>query len=128
MNFTICTADCTGNQANCLYPHRIVVDSPKVLQEAVKKDHVCAEYKDNYRSKDNFIKSDAVVMDIDNDHTDNPADFITAEKLDELLPDVDYVLVTSRHHMLAKGNLPAAPRYHIIFPVPAISSADTSSN
>lgn len=40
MNFVIYTADCTGNKANCDYPHRVEVDSPEVLQEAVKKDHV----------------------------------------------------------------------------------------
>lgn len=50
MNFVIYTADCTGNKANCDYPHRVEVDSPDFLQEAVKKDHVCAEYKGNYRS------------------------------------------------------------------------------
>lgn len=59
MNFVIYTADCTGNKANCDYPHRVEVDSSDVLQEAVKKDHVCAEYKDNYRNKDNFVTSNA---------------------------------------------------------------------
>lgn len=54
MNFVIYTADCTGNKANCDYPHRVEVDGPEVLQEAVKKDHVCAEYKGNYRSKINM--------------------------------------------------------------------------
>lgn len=44
MNFVIYIADCTGNKANCDYPHRVEVDSSDVLQEAVKKDHVCAEY------------------------------------------------------------------------------------
>ena len=71
MNFVIYTADCTGNKANCDYPHRVEVDSADVLQEAVKKDHVCAEYKGNYRSKDNFVTSNAIVMDVDNDHTDD---------------------------------------------------------
>ena len=65
MNFVIYTADCTGNKANCDYPHRVEVDSPDVLQKAVKKDHVCAEYKGNYRSKDNFVTSNAIVMDVD---------------------------------------------------------------
>ena len=55
MKFVIYTASCTGNAANCDYPYKVEVDSPQVLQEAVKKDHVCASYKDNYRSKDNFI-------------------------------------------------------------------------
>ena len=124
MNFVIYTADCTGNKANCDYPHRVEVDSADVLQEAVKKDHVCAEYKGNYRSKDNFVTSNAIVMDVDNDHTDEPLEFITEAKMDEKFPDIDYCLVPSRHHMLPKGSHPAAPRFHVIFPVEAINNAD----
>ena len=124
MNFVIYTADCTGNKANCDYPHRVEVDSADVLQEAVKKDHVCAEYKGNYRSKDNFVTSNAIVMDVDNDHTDEPLEFITEAKMDEMFPDIDYCLVPSRHHMLPKGSHPAAPRFHVIFPVEAIYNAD----
>ena len=124
MNFIIYTANCTGNKANCDYPHRVEVDSPDVLQEAVKKDRVCAEYKGNYRSKDNFVTSNAVVMDVDNDHTDEPSEFITEAKMDEMFPDIDYCLVPSRHHMLPKGSHPAAPRFHVIFPVEAIDDAD----
>lgn len=124
MNFIIYTANCTGNAANCDYPNIVEVDSPQVLQEAVKKDHVCATYKDNYRSKDNFITSDVIVMDVDNDHTDNALEYITEEKMDEIFPDIDYCLVPSRHHMLPKGKLSAAPRFHAMFPVKAINDAE----
>lgn len=124
MNFVIYTANCTGNAVNCDYPHRVEVDSPEALKEAVKKDHVCAEYKSNYRSKDNFITSDVIVMDVDNDHTDDPSEFITEAKMDELFPDINYCLVPSRHHMLAKGSHPAAPRFHVMFPVDAISDPE----
>ena len=64
---------------NCTYPNKLPVSTPEQLKSAVVSDHVCAEYKDNYRSNDNFIKSDVLVMDIDNTHTDNPALFITPE-------------------------------------------------
>jgi putative DNA primase/helicase len=125
MKFVIYTASCTGNAANCDYPYKVEVDSPQVLQEAVKKDHVCASYKDNYRSKDNFISSDVIVMDVDNDHTENELEFITADKMDELFPDINYCLVPSRHHMLPKGKLPAAPRFHVMFPVEPINDAES---
>ena len=78
MNFVIYTASCTGNAANCDYPNKVVVNSPEALKAAVKKDHVCASYKDNYRGNDNFISSNVIVMDVDNDHTDKAEDFITA--------------------------------------------------
>ena len=61
-------------------------------------DHVCAKYKNNYRSIDNFLKSNVVVMDLDNDHTDDPDEWITAEKLEELLPDISYAVAPSRNH------------------------------
>lgn len=66
----------------------------------------------------------AIVMDVDNDHTDEPLEFITEAKMDEMFPDIDYCLVPSRHHMLPKGSHPAAPRFHVIFPVEAINNAD----
>lgn len=124
MKFTVFTANCTGNKGNCSYPNQVVVDSPEAIKAAAAFDHVCATYKDNYRGNDNFLQSDCIVMDIDNTHTDNPDEFITPEKMDELFSDVDYVLVPSRHHLQPKGGHPAAPRYHAFFPVEEISSKD----
>ena len=114
MQFTIFTANCTGKASNCDYPNKVEVTSAEVLQEAVKKDHVCASYKENKRGNDKFISSDVIVMDIDNDHTDDPSEYITESKMDELFPDINYCLVPSRHHMLEKGSHPAAPRYHVM--------------
>ncbi len=123
MQFTIFTADCTGNASNRDYPNKVEIADAGALQEAVQKDHVCALYKENRRSNDNFISSDVIVMDIDNDHTDDPAEYITESKMDELFPDINYCLVPSRHHMLEKGSHPAAPRYHVMFPVQVITDA-----
>ena len=63
MQLIIYTADCTGNAKNCKYPHRAIVINADELQTAVSRDHVCAEYQGNYRSVDNFISSNGVVMD-----------------------------------------------------------------
>lgn len=62
-------------------------------------------------------------MDIDNDHTDDPAEFITESKMDERFPDINYCLVPSHHYMLEKGTHSSAPRYHVTFPVEAITVA-----
>lgn len=43
-----------------------------------------------------------MVIDIDNDHSENSTDWITTEKIELLFEDVDYVLTTSRHHMISK--------------------------
>ena len=116
MELILYTADCTGIPSNCVYPHEVVVDSKEKMVEAIEKDHVCAKYKNNYRSNENFMEANGFFMDNDNDHTDNPAEFITAEKLSEMLADVDHVIVPSRHNMLPKGSKPAKPRQHIYFP------------
>ena len=50
MQVTICTANCVGQAGNCSYPNKVTVVTPEQLQEAVKKDHVCAEFKGNYLS------------------------------------------------------------------------------
>ena len=123
MNFVIYTAACTGKAANCDYPNRVEVTGPGVLKEAVKFDHVCARYEGNRRSNDNFLSSDVIVMDVDNDHTSLPSEFITVEKMDEMFSDISYCIVPSRHHLLPKGSSPAAPRFHVMFPVQEITDA-----
>ena len=117
MQFTLFSADCIGKAANCSYPHKVLVDDAMTMEGAVAHDHVCATYKNNYRNIANFQMSDVVPMDIDNDHSENPADWITEDKMDELFGSIDYVLVPSRHHMLTKDGKSARPRYHVYFPI-----------
>lgn len=128
MQLTICTANCTGNQKNCLYPNKRVVTSVDELKEAVKVDHVCAEYENNYRSADKFIKSDVIVMDCDNDHSDNPAEWITPDTLEDLMPDVSYAIAPSRNNMLPKDGKTARPKFHVYFSIDAVTDADTYAN
>lgn len=123
MQITMFTADCTGQAANCSYPNRRVVTTPEEMQEAVRFDHVCAEYKGNYRSIGNFARSDVVVMDIDNDHTEEPAEWITPERLDELLPDISYVIAFSRNHMKVKDGKMARPKFHVYFQITETTDA-----
>lgn len=121
MQFTIFDADCVGKAANCSYPHKVVVDNPTTMKGAVAHDHVCATYKNNYRNIDNFQMSDVIPMDIDNDHSEDPADWITEDKMDELFGSIDYALVPSRHHMLDKDGKSSRPRYHVYFPIETIN-------
>ena len=116
MQITLFTANCTGVKTNCIYPNKVVAESKAEMVEAIKRDHVCAKYTNNYRSNDNFEEAVGIFMDNDNDHSENPADWLTAEKLSELLCDVDHVIAPSRHNMLPKDNKAARPRQHIYFP------------
>lgn len=114
MKLTIYTADCTENAANVLYPHRVDAGNAEELAEAVSRDHVAAKYKNDYRSIENFEYATVIEMDCDNDHTEDPAEWLTPEKLaeDPDLGDVEFATTPSRHNMLPKGNKSARPRFH----------------
>ena len=123
MQITMFTANCVGQAANCSYPNRVKASTAEQLQQAIRFDHVCAEYKGNYRSIGNFLKSDVIVMDIDNDHSEDPADWITPEKLDEMLPDISYAIAFSRNHLKVKEGKAARPKFHVYFAVEAVTDA-----
>ena len=76
MRLVLQTANVVSDAKNCLYPNRVEAGNAAELQEAIKKDHVCGEYKKNYRSKENFIRSNVAVMDCDNDHSEDPEERI----------------------------------------------------
>lgn len=124
MKFTLYTADCTGNEANCLYPHKVIINSPEEFASAVARDHVTAAYKGNYRSNDNFLSADAIVWDCDNDFSKNPDDWVTPEKLAKgALADVSFAASPSRHNMLRKENFSPRPRFHLIAPIAICSDS-----
>ncbi|MCI6749485.1 MAG: phage/plasmid primase, P4 family [Megasphaera elsdenii] len=120
MKFTIYTADCTGNERNAVYPNKAAISNGEELKAAVAFDHVCAAFKEDYRSRENFIASDVVVMDCDNSHSENPADWVTGERFLTMVPDTIVAIVPSRNNMKTKDGKCARPRFHAYFPVPEI--------
>lgn len=121
LDFTIYVADCVGNSGNCLYPNKIVVTDKNTFIAATKMDHVTAKYKGNYRSKDNFESSDCIPLDCDNDHSDNPDDWVTPFDIALEIPGVAFAASFSRHHNVPKGDKSARPRFHVFFPIPAVT-------
>lgn len=109
------TANCTGNEKNCRYPNAVTIRSEESLRAAVAKDHVCAKYKNDYRSTENLECADCVMLDNDNDHSDNPEDWITPENLLEEFTDVDIGITESRHNNLPKEDKGPRPRNHVYF-------------
>lgn len=120
MKFTVFTASCTGREANCRYPQKREIHTAQDLKKAAAFDHVCAAYKNNYRSRDNFLWSDVVVMDCDNDHTENPQEWVTGEELLARLPGVAVAIVPSRNNGKDKDGRTARPRFHAYFPIPKL--------
>ena len=123
MKFTIYSANCVGNAANAIYPNKAEITNKEDMLSVIARDHVCGEFKKAHRSIDDFISSDVEVMDCDNDHSDNPEDWMTAEKYEELFPDVSYAIVPSKNDGKVKGNKSARPRHHIYFPHEKVTDA-----
>ena len=123
MRLILQMANVVCDAKNCLYPTRVEINDATELREAIKFDHVCAEYKGNYRSINNFMKSNVVVMDCDNDHSENPDDWITPEAIDEMMPDVSYAISFSRNHMKVKDGKTARPKFHVYFEIEVTEDA-----
>ncbi|MGN8913546.1 phage/plasmid primase, P4 family [Anaerofustis butyriciformans] len=121
INFTVYSADCVGNSGNCLYPNKNIVTDKESFIAAIKMDHVTAKYKGNYRSKDNFESSDCIPLDCDNDHSENPEDWLTPFDIALSIPGVGFAASYSRHHNLPKGDKSARPRFHVFFPIPKVT-------
>ena len=121
---TVFAANCRGDATNCLYPHRIEISDETSAVAAFSRDFVCAEYRNSYRNNDNFLVSNTLPMDCDNDHSDDPALWITAEDIADFFPDVTYIIHYSRHHMKPKGNLSSRPRFHVIFLIAPTNDSD----
>lgn len=128
MHFTIFTANCAGVEANCRYSEQRDIGSADDLKAAAAFDHVCADFKNHYRTRENFLSSDVLVMDCDNTHSENPADWMTMEKLLAMLPKVAVAIVPSRNHMKPKEGKCARPRFHAYFQIPAVTDEGQYAN
>lgn len=105
------------------YLNPVVVESLEDFKKVILKDYACAVYKDNHRSIDDFLYADAIVFDIDNDHSENPDDWITPDKVSSFFDDVPIYIQYSRNHMKIKNGKPARPKFHIIMPIDKVTDA-----
>lgn len=123
MNFTLYTANCAGNPQNNLYPNRLVISNADDMRAAVIYDHVCAEFRNSRRNNSDFISSDNIPMDCDNDHSDDPSDWVTPLEVAMAFPGVEFVVVYSRNNMLMKSGKSPRPRFHVYFPTQPITDS-----
>ena len=123
MKFTLYTADCVGSLPNSIYPHKCVITDENSMKAAVAFDHVAAEYTNNHRSNTDFLSSDNIPMDCDNDHSDDANDWVTPLEVAMAFPGVEFVVVYSRSNMKPKNGKSLRPRFHVYFPIPLITDA-----
>lgn len=123
MHFTLSVATNSGQANNTIYPNQLTIANPQELKKAVQYDHVCGLFKNNQRNIGNFIKADCLVMDCDNDHSDDPAAWINPTSLANYFDDVSYAITLSRNNMKTKNKKAPRPKFHIYFPVSEIGDA-----
>ena len=121
MRFTLYRSDCLEVPENCTYLHKVDVTGKDSLIEAVKHDYVCAEYQGNYRSNDNFIGSDCLPVDCDNDHSDDPDEWVYPSDVATAFPGVAFAVHYSRNHMKTKGGKAARPKFYVFFAIDRIT-------
>lgn len=126
--FTLYSANIIGNPSNCSYPNKTEVTDGDSLRAAVCHDYVCAEYKNNYRSGDNFLGADCLPVDCDNDHSEDPADWVLPADVAAAFPEVCFAVHYSRYNMREKNGKPARPKYHILFPITRMTDAAAYSD
>ena len=126
--FTLYSSDLIGNPSNCSYPHKNVIINADSLKTAVCHDYVCAEYKNHYRNGDNFISADCLPVDCDNDHSENPKDWVTPKNVMDAFPGVSFAVHYSRFHKREKNGKPARPKFHVLFPIDRVTDASLYSD
>ena len=123
MHFTLSTAANSGQASNTIYPNQLTITNAQELKQAVQHDHVCGLFKNSQRSIVNFIKADCLVMDCDNDHSDDPTTWIKPANIANYFDDVSYAITLSRNNMKAKHHKAPRPKFHVYFPITEITDA-----
>ena len=123
MKFTLYHSDSRETPANCTYMHKVEVTDKDALLRAVAHDYVCAEYKDGYRSNENFLGSDCLPVDCDNDHSDDPEAWVYPSDVANAFPGVAFAVHYSRNHMKMKAGKAARPKFHVFFSIDRITDA-----
>lgn len=124
---TIYSAKVVGAAGNCRYPIKVEVNDAATMKCAVSKDYVCAKYKDDYRSNENFISSNCLPCDCDNDHSEDPEKWVSLDDVKEAFPDVRFFVHYSRNHNREKGGKKARPKFHILFEIDEITDSEAYS-
>ena len=125
--FYIYSSNHRENEANVIYGKEFAIDNEELFSQAVSYDYVCAKFIDNRRSNTNFISSDCIAMDIDNDHSDSPSEWITPDRFAKFFHDVKFAIHYSRNHLKTKNGKLPRPKFHVLFPVNKITNADEYS-
>ena len=118
-------SDVTHKKSNKFYPHKIEVKTIEDLKKAVSFDYTGCEFKEFTRGNGNFLSTDCLLLDIDNDDSDAPEDWVTIEMVKEYFSNVEMYIHYSTHHLIEKNGKAARPKFHLLFPIGKIEDGLT---
>jgi putative DNA primase/helicase len=124
MRFTIYTSDTVQDEVNTHYRTRHEITDAGSLAEATHNDQVFAEYRNHHRANSDFMWSDVIPMDVDNDDN-NPETWLSADDVSLMFADVAHAILPSRHDMKSKHGKAPRPRFHILFPIERVDDYET---
>lgn len=121
--FILYRSDGAGNAKNTIYPIAERITNSAELERALRFDHVCAKYKDDRRGEANYVSSDVIPMDCDNDHSEDPDDWKTPEDVKKAFLGVCFGVGFSRNNMKEKNGKAPRPKFHVYFSIEPITDA-----
>jgi P4 family phage/plasmid primase-like protien len=89
----------------------------KQLAEAVLFDNCLASYQGGYRTGKDFIRSNVIMVDVDNSFSDNSEDWIHPADVVKALDGVMLYQYPSRNHMKPKDGKAPRPKFHTLLPI-----------
>lgn len=108
------TSASRGKDGEKQHFHRIVnVDSFEDLQAVAAWNHTVFSFKGT-RKAEHWECAEALFFDVDNDHG-GPT--VTPETIKQDFPGVAFCYIFSRNNGKPKSGKPAAPRFHVYFPI-----------
>lgn len=126
-SFTLSCAKVRGKKSNTYYPNEQAIHNLDELKKAARYDHTPGFFKDSHRSKASWYWEKCIVLDVDNT---TPGDVTTPADIERDFPGVGHYIIFSRNHNRpkvkddGKGEYPAAPRFHIYFPISSQFTGD----
>ena len=101
---TLFISNSREDKYNTSYPKTVIIRNCEDFKCAMRFDHVAAEYstgKDKHgndvpfhRSIDTFVRSNCLMMDVDNDRTDNPEEWISPNNVGQAFNSPFYISYT----------------------------------
>ena len=94
------------------------IDSLALFAQAVKLDVAAAEFKNNYRGKQNFLRSDVLVFDVDNDGHDpdqwnDEGNWLTMDHFSHQFRPYEWMIATSFNHQKQKNGRAPRDKFHV---------------